>query len=651
MRRNWVMKLLVVCNAVSAAGLLYSAYHMATFTYGFPESPVTRWIARFYEVFPAPGILVQIFFDLTGKPAALPATGARVPIVIVDCVFGLAAGALAYGLARYYKWARTSFGVLAGATALARLSGLAAVGAYLFSGNFRAFLSAQMAEQTDPQFRIVGLMVGVGCVWLMWKWRNEPEKEAASPSPGSAPQRHVAVYNAWEETRKRKLTKWLWGIRVSIPVIVVPTVLWAMRMRAMLAAHPNASRSPSVEAAGVATLLTWFLLLGLIWYLVSKQDERLGTGMAVGYGALHTLLYAGGIALSPAPLGMLLLLGVSSWRDLVVFALPILGCFAILACGIAASIRLGRTDGQTAGKWATGVFAALIVGAVLSQIVEESTWAKAPAMTEDQAAAQSEEYSRGHTARGMVRVIGKCVFQYAKGHPAQGFPEKLEQLGATGDGCLQRNGGPEVPGHVFAYEAWSSRGTGRRDRFKARSQEVAKVPSTFPLPDDMVDETGVFANVAGDKRGFAFSPALNLVATIGNCLKREFQATGTKGYPSNLHGILSIKGDYGTACVQPFQAKDLSVFGLWRNDFVYSGYRFTYAALKESGGEYKGFQLQARPEEYGKEALRSYYMDESGAVHATPEDRAANAGDADAGCELTQKNCPAGYMAVSRTGL
>ena len=647
-----MMNLLVVCNAVSAAGSVYSAYHMATFLYGFPESSVTRWAARFYEVFPAPGILAQIFFELTGKPLVSPAVGSRTSAVIVDCLFAVATGILTYGLAGYYRWARTAFGVIAAGTAVVQFVKVAPLLAYLFSGNFWVYFSAQLSQQMPIQFSFLGLAVSFGCVWLTWKWRNEPEKEAASPSPAAVPQRHVAVCNASEETRKRKLRKWLLGIRFSIPVIVVPTMLWTLGMRKMLADYPNAGKSPGTEAGDVTTLVVWFLFLGLIWYLVWKQEERFGAGMAVGYGALHALLwYARSITLSPAPAGILVVLGVSSRWDLVVFALPALGAFTILVCGMAASIRLGRANGETAGKWGTGVFAALIVGAVLSQIVQESTLAKAPGMTEDQAAAQSEEYSRGHAAREMVRVIAKCVFQYAKSHPAQGFPEKLDQVGATGDGCLQRNGWLEVPGHVFVYEAWSSRGTGRRDRFKARSKEVAKVPSTFPLPDDMVDETGVFADAAGDKRGFSFSPPLNLLSTIGNCLRREFQATGMKSYPSNLHGILSVKGDYGTPCVPVFQAKDLSLFRLWRNDFIYSAYRFTYAATKESGGLYKGFQLQARPEEYGKQALRSYYMDESGIVHATPVDRAANAGDADAACELTQRNCPAGYMAVSRKAM
>ncbi len=170
---------------------------------------------------------------------------------------------------------------------------------------------------------------------------------------------------------------------------------------------------------------------------------------------------------------------------------------------------------------------------------------------------------------------------------------------------------------------------------------MEKVPSTFSLPDDMVDETGIFANLNGDRRGFAFSPALALISTIGNCLKHDFEASGGKGYPRNLLGLLSIKGIYGTACVQPFQARELSVFGLWRNNFAYSSYRFTYLATKESGRQYKGFVLQTRPEEYGKEALRSYYMDEDGIVHATPEDRVANSRDPDAACELAQKDCSA----------
>jgi hypothetical protein len=640
-KRNWVMKLLVVCNAAATAGFLYSAYHIQTFSFGFPNSWASQWFGRFAEIFPGPGIFPGIFFELTGRPLVSIATGSRTPAVILDCVLAFFAGVLTYGLARYGKWARTIFGLLAMATGVVRFFAVAPIAAYAFSGNFQSYISAKLSEPMGPEYPTLGLVVSLGCAWLMWKWRKESDAENLSPGALTAQTEGVSLSNAWEEARRRKLKKWLWGIRASIPLIAIPIVMRFINMQRIAAREPLASRNYSVEAATLTATAIWILLTILIWYLVWRPERRLGVGMALAYGALQSLSYIG-LALSPAPLGVLYLMGVWSWQDLVIFFLPLLAAFTMLVCAIGASIQLGRPSTRMAGKWGTGVLAVLLAGVVLLQIMKESTYAKSPEVTRVQAADRSEEYRRGHTARGIVRTIGKCVFQYAAAHPQEGFPGTLDQVGPTGDGCVRQEGELQVPGRVFVYEASSSSGNGARDRFKARSKEVEKIPGTFGLPDEMVDETGIFADVAGrDKRGFAFSPGLNLISTIGDCLKRDFEASGGKSYPQNLRGILSIKGSYGTACVQPFQAKELSVFGLWRNKFTYSSYGFTYAATQKTGGQYKGFLLQARPQEYGREALRSYYMDEKGIVCATPEDRAANSADPDAACELAQKDCSA----------
>lgn len=118
-----------------------------------------------------------------------------------------------------------------------------------------------------------------------------------------------------------------------------------------------------------------------------------------------------------------------------------------------------------------------------------------------------------------------------------------------------------------------------------------------------------------------------------------FDASGGDTYPADLHGLLSIKAQYGVPCIQPYEAKDLSVLELGRNKFSYQFYKFEYQPANALNGKYKGFRLDARPQEYGKQALRSYFMDESGVVHTTPQDHAARAEDADASCEFQQKDC------------
>jgi hypothetical protein len=404
----------------------------------------------------------------------------------------------------------------------------------------------------------------------------------------------------------------------------------------LLSAIPGTRLTVEAVSRHIAAAAIWLLLLALMWDLLSRDEPRFGIGMAAGFGVLQFLPYIA-IGTLPYPMGMMFLLGVQGPASLLVALLPVFGALVMAVAAASATAQAGKPTAQTAGKWGVGVLAMLLGALINSQIVHESTYAKSPPMSRERESKQSEEFQRGHAAQRDVLMIGKCVFQYAAAHPSEGFPEKLEQIGPSGTGCFRDING--VQGHVFVYEASSGSGTGPRDRFLARSKQTAHIPSTFSLPDEMIDESGISADMQNEKRGFAFSPALVLTKNIGDCLRMAFDANGGDTYPANLHGLLSIKAQYGVPCIQPFEAKDLSVIDLWRNKFSYQFYDFEYEPTKAPNGKYKGFRLEARPQQYGELALRSYFMDEGGIVHATPQDRAANSGDPDASCELLEKDC------------
>jgi hypothetical protein len=60
MKRNWIWHFLVVCNGVMALGLLYEAYHRATYLFGFPDSAGMRWLERYEDIFPSVGVLPRV---------------------------------------------------------------------------------------------------------------------------------------------------------------------------------------------------------------------------------------------------------------------------------------------------------------------------------------------------------------------------------------------------------------------------------------------------------------------------------------------------------------------------------------------------------------------------------------------------------------
>lgn len=59
-----------------------------------------------------------------------------------------------------------------------------------------------------------------------------------------------------------------------------------------------------------------------------------------------------------------------------------------------------------------------------------------------------------------------------------------------------------------------------------------------------------------------------------------------------------------------------------------TGYRFTLAPRRrDENGRLAGYEVHARPEEYGRTGQRSFYSDETGVIRYTTEDRRATAED------------------------
>jgi hypothetical protein len=65
------------------------------------------------------------------------------------------------------------------------------------------------------------------------------------------------------------------------------------------------------------------------------------------------------------------------------------------------------------------------------------------------------------------------------------------------------------------------------------------------------------------------------------------------------------------------------------------GYILPYQPEREASGRISHFYATLRPKRYVEDGIRSYYMDDSGVIHATSEDRPATSTDPEAfPCEL-----------------
>jgi hypothetical protein len=627
MKRNWITHLIVLCSGATATGFLFMAYHSATYPWAFPDSPATRWLGRFEELFPNLGVLPRLLLQLSGilRPGGVAAQS-RWLAMILNVVLAAATAALTYGLARHLIWARTTFGITALLQFLSALLKLAPLALHLIAAGamgIKGSLNGLASAGVPPQYTVLGAFFAAGIAWLMWRWRNETASEDALQADAARPHTLPLVLTAGTDAQRRGLSRWTWGMRGALLLQLI-TFTWLV--------FPAPAAWKNWNGTEILALLIWIAVPGAIWYLLSREDPRFGVGLGLGCAGVQVIPALGFPILA-------LMLGFQTWFQLGLVLLGVAAVFVLLVSGIVATIFLGKPPLERAGIWGLGVLLPFVVAAVFLQAEQESTYAKGPKLSRERTIEQSNEYEMGHAAHEMVRLIAKCAFEYASAHPQEGFPEKLEQLGPGGSGCLPIvPGKPLVEGHEFEYQSSSRASSGPRDRFTARSKEPQHPPGTFSLPDLLVDESGVFVTQDGN-RPFSFSPALALLNNIAACLNRDFVARGGISYPSSLRGLLSIKADYGVPCVPSFEANELSVIGLWSDRFLYSFYGFTYTPTDGTNGAFKGFHLEARPAEYGKKALRSYLADQTGIVHVTPMNRAATFNDPDAACEAKQESC------------
>jgi hypothetical protein len=73
-----------------------------------------------------------------------------------------------------------------------------------------------------------------------------------------------------------------------------------------------------------------------------------------------------------------------------------------------------------------------------------------------------------------LRRISQCAGEYARAHPAQGFPAEFTSLGPAGSGCI----GPKLvaglkDGYRFAYQADPADSAGRRGGFSVFARTVS----------------------------------------------------------------------------------------------------------------------------------------------------------------------------------
>lgn len=265
------------------------------------------------------------------------------------------------------------------------------------------------------------------------------------------------------------------------------------------------------------------------------------------------------------------------------------------------------------------------------------------------------EFGAAHSAGEAMLQLDACLLHYALVRDDNAYPEDLEPLGPQGIRCAGAGltGGVNSLNYRFAYFPTGRDAKGKPHRFSLYAYPRF-TPDGQPVPGSIPSE--YFANEDGMvlvRKEFGTSreriePFLGLPKTL-QVLSSRFLA-GNR-LPTDQPGILDALGSEGSpgysTVPRGYQGlwtlADETAAVVWTN--LSEGYLYSYRP--EAGAAPAHFTLLARPVQLGiREVdapirrLRHYFLDETGAVHATFQDREATALDPEiSSCERLSVDC------------
>ena len=262
---------------------------------------------------------------------------------------------------------------------------------------------------------------------------------------------------------------------------------------------------------------------------------------------------------------------------------------------------------------------------------------------------QEKDYRAfGTKTQQALHRMQSCLYSYEQAHGGEGFPTQLNAILPSGSGCLDASTLQSLVEQAnFRYFAPRD-SAGHRSSFwivaEPRSKSSALAKTYYADENGLIYEArirtqyhpnGTYETPAAplppsDRSVFdnfesVSSPAYEL-AHLRQCFQQVYRDE-KRLYPLRLlHSTcwLNDRGTRGDTLLFPVED------GTYK--FVYHPHR----AVNDSSA--RGFDIDMRPDTYAVDGVRSYWMDESGEIHWTREDRSARRTDPRLGnCTLSQR--------------
>jgi hypothetical protein len=239
--------------------------------------------------------------------------------------------------------------------------------------------------------------------------------------------------------------------------------------------------------------------------------------------------------------------------------------------------------------------------------------------------------------RQSLRRLQSCLYSYERAHTGEGFPAQLDAIGPGGTACVDSATlRPLVANARIGYSAPVD-STGHRGSFwilAAPSSKSSAFAYTY-----YADETGVVYDArmntqyhpngtygippapltpAARSAYYYFSPVGSPTPDLGRlkrCFEQVYQEAG-RLYPRRLQHSACWQYNWET------RGDTLS--------FAVAGgtYKFVYHPRRAvNDSSYRAFDIDMQPNAYPVDGIRSYWMDDSGEIHWTRDDRPARRTD------------------------
>jgi hypothetical protein len=638
MRRHWTTTLLAYLCFITAAALLYSLCLLPLKTGAAGNAPLYTAMWRILGLFPSPTSISWAIRFLVGSasPALLQSKIYSGVLSALVLVFSLVLGIAILQLWPWARWALVAICVLTLAldaysvVQLIRYSpGILAV----LTSNYRG-ATAGYVSGVGPGAALASIAISVAFLRLLLR-HGLPAISAVHSKPISL---SGSVLQATaEETKLQRANK----------LVLAGTGASLLLQLVFLIGIGVSGESGS----GMTRLLLCAMMAPCVLILIRswRGADRLSLGLATGYGVL--ISYMGAIFLPVFLFGLLWITAgprhEDNWLFVLLEVVPLVQFFVLVAAIVATRhLAPARTKAAGIGIWGAAFLVPVILGTAGPQFYFD--WQQGRMRVPGVKSGGDELQDLKNQQRAawdLVRVYGKCAFLYSKSHPESGFPKNAAEMGPGGTACLTKTeaaGAPE--GYSFRYAAEKSEGAAGYDRFSTATQ----LNMQYHYDAALMDEKGIYVlgqsaveqksmvsadQISWDSPGMYKRPwnvtawTLPRIQVCSNLLRKE--SAGSE-YSSTLAAILSVKEKPNDPdCLKLFgSTPDLLLQAAANSNRVEDhGYILDYEPSRDASSKIVHFGVSLRPKTFGEDGVRSYFMDESGVIHATSENRPATSVD------------------------